>query len=423
MPDPGRDWRTVLLAVGSIASALLAMVLVASIGIYTTLPAAESSLARATSPLDALIAATAFLFMGAMAIPAGYHSISYLIGQKRQVVQPTMLSVWQCLVLLALWLGAAFAAGLLVDKSPWKWLTPLPYLMAIGIPVYFLVRLVAGGLPMGSARRFWGLLWTGMTAGPMLAISAEIGVVIILVFVAAIYLAINPAQLAGLEILMRRLTEAGNSQQALVVALPLLEHPAALALALVFFSGIAPVIEETAKSLAVWSVFDHLESGAQGLVAGALSGAGFGLVESLLASASPDQNWAPTLLIRGGSSMMHIAAAGLTGWGIASFRSTRQARRLLGGYGSAILLHGLWNASVVSITYGAIRLTTGAGVFTLGATLLTAIGGVVIGVLCVSIPTGLGLMNARFRRVLPAARPAAEAAGGMDGPGRSDPSA
>ena len=105
---------------------------------------------------------------------------------------------------------------------------------------------------------------------------------------------------------------------------PWLNNPLVFLLALLFFSGLTPVIEETAKSIAAWTVFDHLDSPAQGFVIGALSGAGFGLSESLLASATPDSSWAATLMIRGGSTMMHIMTASLTGWGIASFHGSNK---------------------------------------------------------------------------------------------------
>ncbi len=58
--------------------------------------------------------------------------------------------------------------------------------------------------------------------------------------------------------------------------------------ALLFFSVFAPLVEETAKSLTAWTIFDHLSSPAQGFAIGALSGTGFGMVESLLASVQPD---------------------------------------------------------------------------------------------------------------------------------------
>jgi hypothetical protein len=117
-----------------------------------------------------------------------------------------------------------------------------------------------------------------------------------------------------------------------------------------------PLIEETAKSLGVWLVSGRIRSAAEGFALGALSGAGFGLVESLLVSATPDSDWAGTLAVRGASSMMHIFTAGLTGWGIASARLNRKAWHALLGYAAAMAIHGLWNAAAVGAVFGGLRL-------------------------------------------------------------------
>ena len=93
---------------------------------------------------------------------------------------------------------------------------------------------------------------------------------------------------------------------------------------------------------------------------------------------------------------MHIAAASLTGWGIARFHLTRRLAPLLGGYAGAVILHSLWNAAVISIAFGGLSLTItpGAG---LGATALTAFGIVLLGLLCILIPVGLAIANGRMR--------------------------
>jgi RsiW-degrading membrane proteinase PrsW (M82 family) len=398
MSGRGRDWRTILLAVGCVAGAFLAVVLAASMAFYAALSPAGHSMAReGTSPLDVLIPATAILFLGALAIPAAYYSIIYLTGGASPAAVLPRLRLWQGVVLLLLWIGCALLAGFLVDKDPWRWLTPVLYLVAIGIPVYFLIRLAAGGLSVGSVRRLWGILSAGMVGGPGSAIFAELGLAIVLGAVVVIYLALNPERLAALRDLTIQLSGTSSMEQAANILQPLLQLPIAFILALLFFSGFAPVVEEASKSIAIWAVFDRLETEAQGFLAGVLSGAGFGLLESLLASATPDQTWAFTLLIRGGSSMMHVVTASFTGWGIGRYRLTRRVGPLLGGFGVAVVLHSLWNAAVVTMTFGSLKLGFNAGRPEIGAILLIALGGTLLCALCIAIPVALGRINARLR--------------------------
>ncbi len=401
MSERGRDWRTILLAVGCVAGAFAAVLLAASMTFYSALaPVGFSFGQTASSPLDVLIPATAICFMGALALPAAYYSIHFLAGGSSRVSMPARLRIWQGVVLFLLWIGSAWLAGFLVDKNPWRWLTPGLYLLAVGIPVYFLLRLAAGELRVGSVRRFWGLLSTGMVAGPGLAIFVELGFALVIGVGAVFYLILNPAQLSSFRELAGQLNSATTMDQMVNLLGPILDHPITFILALLFFSGFAPVVEEASKSVAVWAVFDRLDSSAQGFVAGALSGAGFGLLESLLASATPDQNWAFTLLIRGGSSMMHIMAASLTGWGIARFHLTRRLVPMLGAYAVAVILHSLWNASIVTITFGGLQVAFGPGGSAAGSTILIGLGGTLLSLLCISIPVALARINSRFRSAI-----------------------
>ena len=400
MTGRGQDWRTILLAVGCVAGAFLAVALAASLTFSAALAPAGLSIARdGLTSLDVVIPATAFLFLGALAIPAAYYSIGYLAGGASRALIPPRLRLWQGVVLLLLWIGSALLAGFLVDKDSWRWLTPALYLAAICIPVYFLIRLAAGGLNAGSVRRFWGVLSAGMVVGPGVAIFAELSLAIVVGVFAVIYLALNPQQLAAVQDLANQLGSTSGIDQAARVLQPLLKLPFAFILALIFFSGFAPLVEEASKSVAVWAVFDRLDAPAQGFLAGVLSGAGFGLLESLLASATPDQSWAFTLLIRGGSSMMHIVAAGFTGWGIGRFRLTGRVGPLLGGYAGAVTLHSLWNAAVVTITFGGLQMALGTGRLDIGATASIGLGGAVLCALCIGIPIALGRINARLRVV------------------------
>jgi len=51
--------------------------------------------------------------------------------------------------------------------------------------------------------------------------------------------------------------------------------------------------------------------------------------------------------IRFGTTLMHMLASGLVGWGLASAWTQRKYLRLIGAYLSAVILHGVWNGLAI----------------------------------------------------------------------------
>lgn len=396
-PNRG-DWRSILLAVGAVGFAMLAF---AAAGLVVAYAGVSSLQLGITTPkrsfLDAVVLASALVVIGAAFLPAAYYSIERLRGRSVPAAVPRPLLVWQGIVLILVWIGAALSAGFLFDKPIVKWITPVLYVLAIGTPVLFFARLAAGGLNPGSRQRMWGALAAGIGLGIAPAIAAELLLALVGLVGIGIYVSLHPEQLATVQRLANQLQNANNIEEVLNLVGPWLNSPVAVILALLFFSGFSPMIEETAKSLTTWAVFDRLTSPAQGFVIGAMSGAAFGLVESLLVSASPDVGWTSTLLVRGASTMMHIMAASLTGWGVASLRTSRSIGRLIGMYALAMGLHGTWNACVVAITFGGLRSgSLSGGTDPLGMILIGA-GSAVLLLLCAAIPLAIGGINRRFR--------------------------
>ncbi len=408
MGERGKDWRTILLAAASLGGALLAVVVATLLVAYAFAGLVRSELTQGDGPppLQALVLASAFSLVGVALLPSAYYSIERLRGVDVPAARPNSVKIWQGILLLLLWLGVSMLAQFLVDQNIWKWFTPPLYLLAIGIPIYFLIRLATGGLNAGSRQRFWGVLAVSMILGTTLAIIAEAVLVLVALLGLGLYLGFHPEQVAAFSQIADQLTSAPSVEQVLSLIGPWLNSPFVVGLALLFFSGFAPVIEETAKSIAAWTVYDRLTSPAQGFVVGALGGAGFGLLESLLAAATPDSSWASTLMIRGASTMMHIMAASLTGWGIASFRARKDARVLVGSYALAMTLHGLWNASVVMIAFGGLRTEFNFNASDLTGSVMMGLGGFMLFMLCLAIPVALGIINWRLRTFAAATPPA-----------------
>ena len=409
MESRGRDWRTILLSISGLGGALSAFSLAALIIVYTAFGLLRQNYPQNNqTTLQAVVVASGIVLIGVVFLPSGFYSIQRLRGEAIQAAAPKLLTIWQGILLLFLWTGAALLAQVLISSDILMWFTPPLYLLAIGTPVYFLVRLASGGLNAGSRQRIWGVVSTSIALGTTLSIISEMMLVIVGLVIVAGYIGLHPELLAAIKQVTNQITNASSIDSVLNAAGPWLNNPLFFLIALLFFSGFTPLIEETAKSIAVWTVFDHLDSPAQGFVIGALSGAGFGLFESLLASATPDTSWGATLMIRGGSTMMHIMTASLTGWGIASLHAgpTKggQVVPALARYALTVCLHGLWNASVIMIAFGSLRMPPNVGAPDLVGKVLIFLGVSVLVILCLTIPLALGLINKRLRaatRIIP----------------------
>ena len=392
----GKDWRSIFLAVASTGGVIVA---VATAMIVVVVQAALTLRGgRQNHPfIDAALLASAILFIGALLIPAAYYSFQRLVGAEVAVNTTKPMNIATGILLTFVWLSITALAQIFYGNILLRWVAPPLYILSIGLPVYFFARLAIGGLNAGSKERMWGALGSGLILGPSLAIFVELMLRVLLLIGAGIYLAFHPELMAVFNTIKNQLNNTSNSGDILNLISPYLLNPLVIVLALIFFSVIAPVVEETAKSLTVWAVFDHLSSPAQGFVIGALSGTGFGLVESLLASVQPDSSWATTLLVRGGSTMMHIVAASLTGWGIASFRTTKRPERMIGAYALAMCLHSSWNACVIFIVVGAVRMSLGTSPTNIIGIAFALSGAATLTILALGAPIALGVINGRLR--------------------------
>ena len=86
-------------------------------------------------------------------------------------------------------------------------------------------------------------------------------------------------------------------------------------------------------------------------MAGVISGAGFALVESMFNTASlMGDTWLVVTSMRFGTTLMHMLASGIVGWGLACAWTQRKFLRLAGAYIAAVLLHGVWNGLAIFLS-------------------------------------------------------------------------
>lgn len=106
------DWRTVVLAIGAGGGALLAFSAAVLVTAYAILGAFQPELADGKrSVLDVVVFASALAAIGVAFLPASYYSVQRLSGRAVYAATPRILRVWQGVVLVLIWIGAAVGAG------------------------------------------------------------------------------------------------------------------------------------------------------------------------------------------------------------------------------------------------------------------------------------------------------------------------
>lgn len=119
--------------------------------------------------------------------------------------------------------------------------------------------------------------------------------------------------------------------------------------ALIVASVFAPLSEEFAKSLGVRFMLRRTMTRGQAFMLGAAAGAGFGFLEAMLYGLSGIQNslgdWWQIMLLRGGSTSLHVFCTGLTGVAWWYWTVAKRSRLAVGLFGLAVFFHASWNAA------------------------------------------------------------------------------
>ena len=354
----------------------------------------------AASPGNDFLLASGLFLCATLLIPSGYYSLRRLKGKPIQPASIRPIRFWQVIVILTLWAVAILLGGWLGNTFKVSLLVmPLFYLPAIALPVLTLLWIGLGSLPLGSHQRVWGTLGIGLLAGPGLATMAEFAIYLGFAVPGIMLLLAHPEWTGTFTRIQAQLSTARDLDAILTILAPYLVNPLVILLVFVVLAGLVPLIEELIKPVAVWLLAGRLHSPAQGFALGALSGAGFALVEGLVAGSSAGDGWYVLVVARAGGSLMHILATGLMGWGIASAWQERRILRLIGSYALSVSMHGLWNGMTVTIVFGALRVfLAGSRPDVLGVFLGTA-GMVVLAILSVLTLIALILINRKLRTV------------------------
>ncbi|MBM4427294.1 MAG: PrsW family intramembrane metalloprotease [Chloroflexi bacterium] len=243
-------------------------------------------------------------------------------------------------------LAGGFAAVSGINWLGWL-ILPLLTLFVIAIPIWLVFGIGSNGLDTRPRWRFFAVFGLSLTLAPAVMIALELMAAIMVLVGGVVYLAsAQPDLFLEISNVMERLAvQPENQELFLQTFAPYLSNPWVIAVGIGYIAIIVPLIEELFKPLALWLFGGKLTSPAQGFVLGMLSGAAFSIFESLNASADGSAAWALIVSARAGTGILHIVTSGLMGWGIASAFIEKRYGRLAACYGTAVLLHGVWNAA------------------------------------------------------------------------------
>jgi RsiW-degrading membrane proteinase PrsW (M82 family) len=305
-----------------------------------------------------MLGALGMLFCACMLIPSLVYTIRRLKGQEYPQATLLPVKLWQVLALVAAWVGVVISDALLSNLFDYGWAVSAPlFLLGIFLPLFTLVWICIGGLPGGTRRRLWSVFGYGVVGGPLIAVLLEY-LVVGIAALALLALAVgNPELRTVIEQIKNQLTTAntGDMQALLTILAPYLTNPIVILSIFIFAAVLTPLIEEAVKPAIIWVLGKRLLHPAEGFVLGALCGAGFALLEGLMAASNASQMAGFSLAGRAAASLMHIAGSGFMGWAIASAQLEKRYGRLVMTYLLSVSIHGLWNGSAIMAVYGSLR--------------------------------------------------------------------
>jgi hypothetical protein len=310
------------------------------------------------------------LFVAALALPSLFYGYQRLSGRELRLALPDGYRV--STLLLLVW-PVVLALGALIANTSIAWLLLPPLLLlAVAIPLWWLVERARRKLPLNSPQRSWGLLSFSIFITTPIATVVEILVFIFIFIAFVIWISSRPDLAAQMEQLGRQIIQAqGSPEQILTILQPYVQNPLAVYGVLGLIAGLIPLIEELVKPLGVWLLAGRELTPARGFAAGAVCGGAFALLESLLSLTGPagsGAGWLGLVIARAGTGLLHITTTALVGWGIATALSAKRGwLRLILAYLAAAALHGIWNfysllfglASLIQSPSGPLRLLMG----------------------------------------------------------------
>jgi len=224
----------------------------------------------------------------------------------------------------------------------YPFLTPL----AVVIPAWWFVEFGKRNLPAVSARKISAALSLGSSYTMLFILLLEIIFVACILAAALIYLSSQPSvqQMMKSFSFPADLTQIETSFVERYLRTTFQKPLFVLGIFLVL-GLVIPLIEESIKPIALWSLQKRSLKPTDGFILGLYFGAAFALVESTLAISQTDpQMWVESITLRAAASLIHITCTGLVGYGYAATMKSQKKAAIHRPFLTAIVIHGLWNS-------------------------------------------------------------------------------
>jgi hypothetical protein len=311
-------------------------------------------------PAGEMISAFAFGFETVILLACSWFVLQKTLGHEQaELPLKFPFASWQIIMVIGIVI-VSVAVGGVIAYTEITWLAwiilPILTVLVIVPPIWLLFGIGANGIDLGPRWRIFGMLGLSLTIGPLIMIIVEIILLLgVIIFGATVVAVRQPLVFQEILNLGRIIKLETNEEMILKLLAPYISNPLVIATAIGYIGLMVPMIEELLKPLAVWIFAKKIESPAQGFAMGLLGGASFALIESLNASGDGTVSWPFIVSIRAMTSLLHVTASGLVGWGIVSAFREKRFMRFFAAYFSAVAIHGIWNACAV-----------GAGLATIG---------------------------------------------------------
>lgn len=292
-------------------------------------------------------------FEGLILLGAAFVSIQkFLRRPSAERDSSFTISAWQAAASIIVAGTALFIGHQIVVNQTVNWLLlPVLTLVAVILPLLILLGLGIRKIPLGTRWQTWSVFGLAMTIAPFILFFLEVIAMVAILILAVGFIAFQPALVFEMEMLAQQIYMLGPESEAMLELLaPFMTRPGVIAMALIYFAVLVPLMEELIKPLGVWLFANQLSSPAQGFALGAMSGSAYALIETLGVSVQTT-DWAALLLSRIGTGVLHVTASALMGGAIALAVRERRYMRLLGTYLVSVSLHGLWNALAIFYTF------------------------------------------------------------------------
>ena len=346
----------------------------AAIAVIIGVPFGLGSALSDAEALPLLSSGMLALVVAALNLPAFFLSIRYLRGKTIDTRYSKLFI--PATLFLFLW-AAALGAGYLIIRSTISFLALAPLtVIAVAIPVWWLVEFSRRGLPRSKALREWGTLAVGLSAAPLVIMVVEILLVVLIAVVVLIALSAQPGVMSQLSGIFENIElYQGSLEQLEEILYDLAQNPLIAGALFLVVGLVAPFIEELFKPMAIWFLLNRPLKEHEGFSLGLISGGAFALLESagLVGQIGAD-TWLAAVTLRAATGLLHIGLSGLAGYGLVrSFNSKKFGRAFLyllaaGG------LHGAWNTLALLSGFTTTALPASAAEFqpSLGGTLTIA---------------------------------------------------